>query len=273
MKKATRKETVKAQAPRLRILVIDDTELHHQAARQTLAGHELTIVGTYDEAYVLLEKPQASYEAVKAELKRRGFKDPYADSTTEQEREAAIAEQTRLYQELCPPPPFDVVLTDLLMPAGRVTQGPDGMRYVGQEIPVGFALSLMAVLQGAKYVAVATATNHHNHPASAMLDRLNGYWNDESEGRVPFTINGAPVGYFHAPMTHVDGTTCPDCNGSGRKDVCSCAERNAGRVDPKCNTCGGVGRYCWACQNSGKKWGKDWGKILARLLKEKPAAG
>ncbi len=87
----------------MRILVIDDNSLHQESARQTLGGHEVTIVGTYDEAHKLLQEPRASWEAVDAELKRRGFKSPYAKDATEEERMAARAEQKSLEQELCPP--------------------------------------------------------------------------------------------------------------------------------------------------------------------------
>jgi CheY-like chemotaxis protein len=100
---------------------------------------------------------------------------------------------------------YEVVLTDLLMPAGREAQGPRGRPFIGQPMPVGFALALHAVLRGAKYVAVVTATNHHDHPASAMLDRLDrASWSDEMS-RPRFVINGATVGFFHHPRVMVDG--------------------------------------------------------------------
>jgi CheY-like chemotaxis protein len=100
---------------------------------------------------------------------------------------------------------YEVVLTDLLMPAGRDAQGPRGAPFVGQLMPVGFALALHAVLRGAKYVAVVSATNHHDHPASAMLDRLgDAYWRDE-QTRPRFVINGATVGFFHHPAVMVEG--------------------------------------------------------------------
>lgn len=251
----------------MRILVIDDNPLHHASARQTLGGHEVTIVGTYDEAHKLLEEPRAHWKAVNDELERRGFKNPYAPNMTAEERAAARAEEKRIEQELCPPPPFEAVLSDLLMPASRMTMGPEGEKYIGQEMPVGFALSLMAALH-AKYVAVVTATNHHNHPASAMLDAFESRCTHEhdSVGKPPrFVINGARVGFYHAPMTFVEGTTCPDCGGSGDKEVCYCVERNAGVAKPDCDTCKGAGRQCWTCRNTGKQWGKDWGKVLTHI--------
>jgi len=65
---------------------------------------------------------------------------------------------------------FDVVLVDLLMPASKQAQGQKGAQFVGQEMPVGIFLALLAAKNGAKYVAVFTDSNHHDHPASACLD-------------------------------------------------------------------------------------------------------
>lgn len=253
----------------MKILVIDDSKLHQMSARQTLIGHDLTIVSTYDEAHQLLQEPQAPYEEVEAELKRRNFKDSYDQTATKEEREATRKERARLEQELCSPPSFDVVFCDLLMPASEMTMGPNGRGYIGQEMPVGFALALMASLHGAKYVAVVTDTNHHDHPASAAIDAFASRCPDEddSSGVPPrFIINGAKVGYYHSPMTFVEGTLCLNCNGASNKDVCYCVERNAGSPKLDCERCKGVGLYCWDCRNSGKQWGKNWGAVLKHLL-------
>lgn len=184
----------------MKILVIDDTLINQASARQTLGGHELTIVGDYDMAHELLAEPEADYRMVEAEKERRGLK--YWQGMLQDEYEALEAATKKIKAELRPPPPFEVVLCDLLMPAGREAQGDKGSKYVGQEMLVGFALALMAVLQGAKYIAVVTATNHHDHPASAMLDRLSVYRWAESpqENPAKFIINGARVGFFHAVM-------------------------------------------------------------------------
>jgi hypothetical protein len=126
----------------------------------------------------------------------------------------------------------------------------------------------MAALNGAKYVAVVTDTNHHDHPASAMLDAFDSRCPHEHarKGQPPrFIINGARTGFYRAPMVHVEGTTCPDCNGTGDKEVCYCVER-AGTPKRDCDGCRGTGRQCWACHSSGKQWGKDWGKVVAHLL-------
>lgn len=247
----------------MKILVVDDSGLHQASARQTLKGNDLTIVGTYDEGYELLAECEASWEVVDEELKRLGFKNPYAKDTTNEEKAAYYAEKPRVKKELCPAPRFDAVLLDLLMPASKMTMGPEGMKFVGQEMPTGFALALKAVLAGAKFVAVVTDTNHHDHPASAMLDSISSR---PEYGNPPrFVINGVKVGYYQGPWTFVDGTIHPDCNGTGSKEICYCVERNGGKPKPDCDTCKGAGKYCFSCSSTGKRSGKDWGKVLANL--------
>lgn len=73
-----------------------------------------------------------------------------------------------------PPQYFDAVLVDLLMPASGEAQVQDGLRFVGQEMPIGIFLALAAAMNGAKYVGVFTDTNHHFHPAAHCLDLFHG---------------------------------------------------------------------------------------------------
>ncbi|OGZ42528.1 MAG: hypothetical protein A3C80_01315 [Candidatus Ryanbacteria bacterium RIFCSPHIGHO2_02_FULL_45_43] len=82
---------------------------------------------------------------------------------------------------------YDVVLTDLFMPAdktpafeGATFSYPFGKEqgtlvnfsksWVGQDLPVGFSFAIRATLEGAKYVAIVTRDNHHGDPISAQLD-------------------------------------------------------------------------------------------------------
>ncbi len=152
---------------------------------------------------------------------------------------------------------FDVVLSDLLMPASDRSMGKEGLKFVGEEMPVGFALALMAALRGVKYVAVVTATNHHDHPLSAMLDEFVSYLPQGGdflrEGVRPrFLVNGSRLGFYHAGLYHgtghpeavpsfiaVDGTVCLDCNGKG------------------CH---------WGCGTTGKQHGKNWKAFFVHLI-------
>jgi len=158
----------------MKILVIDDSRVHQQSARQTLQGHDLTVVDTYDEAYKLIQP--------RIETNRKGQVIP-------KKEEVAT--------------PFDVVLTDLLMPTGsRIQKSKKGNwladpgEFLGPEMPVGFALALNAVLHGAKYVAVVSDGDHHLDPAMAMLDRLGAYKSGVTRTPVRFEMNGSHVGFF-----------------------------------------------------------------------------
>lgn len=102
--------------------------------------------------------------------------------------------------------PFDVLLSDLLMPAEPQTLGKEGLRFLGHEIPIGLVLAFRAAAVGVKHVAVITDANHHNHPMSAAIDWINpAYWRDE-KNRV-FQVNESRVLVAHAPLTE-DG--CKD---------------------------------------------------------------
>lgn len=92
---------------------------------------------------------------------------------------------------------FDAVLLDLLMPAEGMMLGSDArVEYLGKEIDVGFAMVLAMAMTSVSWIAVATDTNHHNHPASALVDWFSG--------RV-LTINGSTALIMHSPMCS-DGT-------------------------------------------------------------------
>lgn len=218
---------------KLNILVIDDSVNHQQSARQVLgAEHNLTVVGTHDEALGLLETKcdEVKFEALRAQYKEQGVEDYY---------ERASAESRLPY--------WDAVLCDLLMPAGRNAQGGEGLKYVGQEMPIGWSLAITAALRGAKYVAVMTDMNHHHHPASAMLDTMDG---------IIFSLQGSTALFTnYVRMVGIDGTQgiCTDCLGEGMKF--------SGTNTYQCYTCQGT-------KVSYSNEGKDWAEILARLLNE-----
>ena len=192
----------------MKILVIDDSQSHQQSARQTLGSdHDLTVVGSHDEALEALSLYDENYD------------------------------EKELY--------WDVVLSDLLMPAGKAAQGGPGLQYVGTEMPVGWSLAIEAALNGAKYVAVVTDMNHHHHPASAMLNGM---------GRI-FTLNNAKALFTnHVRMIGIEGTekTCEECGGTGEKS------RNDGSTY-KCYTCNGTG-------TDYNRKGKNWARILQQVM-------
>ncbi len=138
----------------MRILVIDDNATNLAAAAAQLKGHELTAARSYDEGRELI---RGKYN-----------------------------KETYQYDQ---PGQYDAVLVDLLMPASKEAQGA-GMKFAGQEMPVGIFLALLAAKKGAKYAAVFTDSDHHSHPASACFDAFN----DKGEcDPTPFTVAGANV--------------------------------------------------------------------------------
>lgn len=215
----------------MKILVIDDSANHQKSAQQGLGTlHDLTVVGGHDEALKLLETKcdRAKYETLRDQYKEQGVKDYYQRADAE----------SRL-------PYWDAVLCDLLMPAGRNAQGGDGLKYVGQEMPIGWSLAITAALRGAKYVAVVTDMNHHHHPASAMLDSMN---------RTIFVLHGAKALFTnYVGMVGIEGTkgACAKCSGSGKDSTYE-----------ECYRCNGTG-------TAYAQHGKDWADILAKLLGEK----
>lgn len=274
----------------MRILVVDDSSVNLEAAKQTLVGHELTVCGTYDGALDLLEitynKELTKQKLVSVGLppESSGLNMPARGvswSDADNARWNQWHDAKRKFTEESRNPFWDAVLVDLLMPAGRDSQGPTGERYVGEPMPVGFALALLAAKNGAKFVAIVTATNHHNHPASAMLDRLSdAYWHDE-DAKADFVINGAKAGFFHHPPFYVEGVACPNCGGQRyTQQTCgSCdgtghdSEWVSGTrkflTDKPCKSCDGTKKSaCYACNKTGNAQGKDWGKVLAALMKE-----
>ena len=202
----------------MKVLVIDDTKRHRVSAAQIFTGpeYELTIASSYDEAVKLLEVEYSG-----GGIDKNGF---------------AIKKKELPY--------WDAVLCDLLMPASGECCA--SCSLVGVEMPVGWSLALVAARRGAKFVAVVTDKDHHQHPASAMLDRLCEHVLNVDGARMLLTNNlGSGVG--------IRGTksVCPRCNGSKR---CGCEN-------------GRAGYECYDCQPDGyyKERGKDWGLALKLL--------
>ena len=162
----------------MKILVFDDNPTHRAAALAQLKDHDLTVVGNYDEARDLLT-PEVDYDKAH-QLMRDRFGDVEPDSNV----------RKAIYEEATTFPDFDVVLTDLLVPASDEAQGSAGLDFAGREMPVGIFIGLLAPAKGrAKYVDVSTDSDHHSHPASACFDNFNA-----GEGNpTPFTVNGSKV--------------------------------------------------------------------------------
>lgn len=154
----------------MRVLVFDDNPVHREAAEAQLKGHDLTVVATYDEARALLE-PQVNHEQVKVDLATQfgEFRARLSDDEAKSGEYFAFRKMAR--ERATTYTYFDVVLTDLLVPASAKSQLYDGL--AGQEMPVGIFIALLAVKGGAPHAAVFTDSSHHDHPASACFDPFN----------------------------------------------------------------------------------------------------
>lgn len=171
----------------MKVLVFDDNETHRAAARAQLKDHDLTVVGTYDEAQKLLT-PKFDFGKASTSLKSQ-FGDFQPSRSDDEAKKAEYWTAEKVANEQATTyPDFDVVLSDLLVPASRQNQG--SMELVGKEMPVGIFIGLLAAVKArAKYVAVFTDSDHHSHPASASFDVFN-----ESEAQpTPFMVEGCKV--------------------------------------------------------------------------------
>ena len=181
----------------MKILVFDDNQTHREAAKAQLKEHDLTVVGTYDEAKAEL-LPKTNDDRAEAEFLpglletsglgqgfepwMKGVDDEYVNTDEQRDLYWKLLNDARKMATTYPD--FDVVLTDLLVPASSQAQGGIGLQFVGKEMPVGIFIGLLAAVRGrAKYVAVFTESNHHHNPASACFDTFNA-----SSSPAPFTV-------------------------------------------------------------------------------------
>ena len=180
----------------MKILVVDDTKLHLDAAKEQLSGiHELTLASGFSEARKLIwgEKVYREVESYD----------------------------------------FDVILTDYLMPSEKDGLGPNGGNFNGQLMPYGLTLALIALSTSlnVKVAIVSAGIDHHSHPMVWAADPLSGV---EMMGRLKLFIgyNGeTPMRKMVSetekcdnPECHSgkcarnDGSTydCVYCNGDGK---------------------------------------------------------
>lgn len=120
----------------MKILIFDDSLEHCDIARRFLKDHDLTIVNSYDEAAQYLTHREVS--------------------------------KSRVVR--CNPREFDVVMTDLMVPASEDGLSDEHKYLGGTQMPLGTIIALRAIACGIKRVAVVTDDNHHRNPASAAFD-------------------------------------------------------------------------------------------------------
>lgn len=224
----------------MKILVIEDKQIHQQSARQTLEGHEVTIIGSFDES-VELFKERCDWEKQK-QLKSEGMH--YSEA---------------MAQSMIPFP-FEAVLTDMMLPMSSDGVNPSVFNP-NELVPYGYLLALKAAQRGVKLVGLVTDANHHKVPIAMGLDLIQGK---------RFTINGAVCIFDYAEMVSVSGTVCPTCGGQKKCDRrCGMCSGTGYNFAKPCEFCNGVGHGmydCDACNKSGTELGKDWGHGLKNLI-------
>jgi CheY-like chemotaxis protein len=167
----------------MNILVFDDNEFNRLSAKLTLVEHNLIIVGTYDEAEdALLQNPnELKWMEIRESILKEAGISPYFDPNPKWEPKEKIKKYWEIdeiaRERAVIRVDFDVVMTDLMVPASARAQGPDGKKFIGQEMPLGTSIALLAITRGIKNVSVVTNMSHHDHPAAATFDRFksNGY--------------------------------------------------------------------------------------------------
>jgi len=253
----------------MKILVVEDKEMHRQSARETLAGHEVTIHSSFDQAIDAM-KVEIDEENVQKVLTEAGFSRKPEQEDTQEYRKAYWKAHSEAEKASVIPFPFETVLVDMMMPMSRRTLASDAYNW-GEEVPYGFVLALRAALRGARFIAVVTDTNHHKGAMSAALDHLGfAYYRSM---RPNFTINGAKCLFIHTPFVKdlVKDAPCYSCREN--PGVCGCCRgTGTGYITHKpCHMC--TDGKCTHCKGTGKadttvEERKDWGQVLRDLTSE-----
>lgn len=179
----------------MKILIVEDKQIHRDSAVTTLKGNTLTIVGSYGEGMKALKRNTDYQLYEKLCLDSRHGQRPNSGSV---EQKSAWDKQDReLVERATTYPDFDAVLVDMMMPMDRDTLAP-GVFNHNEQVPYGFVLALRACQAGAKFVAMVTDTNHHKGALSAALDNLGSCYYSWFEDL--FEINGARSLFIHAPF-------------------------------------------------------------------------
>lgn len=232
----------------MRILVVEDKEMHRNSAVETLAGHDLTIVSSF---YVAMEMIQSGIDMEKVErgLAEQGY-GKFSSAWRDSKMTAYFAAKHEQEAKSMVSIPFDAVLTDMMMPMSEGTSLMDELFDPKKQVPYGFIVALHAAAHGAKFVAVVTDTNHHHSAISAALDYIGrAYFHGGSGEQQVFDICGAKTIFAHAPFV-TDIIKDAPC------DWCSSKE-----VAFACTRCHGTLKFDKKVSER-----KDWGKVLDFLL-------
>lgn len=128
---------------------------------------------------------------------------PWDKTVSEETRANFFKAQQEAREKATIHPDFEMVLTDLMMPAEKSGQDSTGLRLLNTAVPYGFAIALLALKSGAKKVAIvsngqADDGNHHNHPILWACDSIGGA-----------ILEGRPYGFVGYSCPHMSEKTLP----------------------------------------------------------------
>ncbi len=143
-----------------KILVVEDTFKHQDAASALLEGHDLTIVDCFE----------AACDALGGEGSRESI--------------------SRLAT------PYDVLLTDLFYPQGREARMTGDYAAASEQQPFGIFLAQVAARLGVPYIGVVTDMDHHKHPLAYAFDFFSDPERRIYGANHRFTVDASRVMYF-----------------------------------------------------------------------------
>lgn len=92
--------------------------------------------------------------------------------------EVIVVEKWKEGRDLIRQGGWDIILTDLSMPAERDGQVGTGMNYIGKPMPYGFVLALIALKENIPKIAIVSNgyddANNHSHPIFYAVDSAGG---------------------------------------------------------------------------------------------------
>jgi CheY-like chemotaxis protein len=168
----------------MKILVIEDKKENIEAAKKQLSEHQLQVISGYDEVHEYLRE-EIDKEKLEDYLKKnlpKGWSSCFEKNNyTYMSPDGNEVKQWNLPNDIkkiiieaekaSPHIPFDVVLTDVMIPKG----GNNCCRDDGKIRPYGPIIALRAISLGIKKVGVITSGNHHEDPIVYAFDHLPGF--------------------------------------------------------------------------------------------------
>lgn len=217
----------------MRILVIEDKEAHRKSAEETLAGHEITIVDSFDKAMDLLSKDSTPFEAVLTDMMMPMSRQTLAPGVFNPSEQVPYGFILALKATLCGAK-FVAMVTDTNHHQGAMSAAIDhlGQAYYRNGFKPNF------VVNGAKVMFVHT----------------------------PFVEDVVPKG-----CSSCGGTgKCTFCEGTGTTTQAVADKYPAyqSHVGQDCIQCRNNKGKCSSCKGTGdgtRHERKDWGQVLRDL--------